>query len=123
MHMSDTLAPPHDETWKERLGLSNRSAPEFYESAAMVADAPHALAVRTALDELGLSGIFCVQGVPTIGILNMAAYDAAHVINLHGALWNQGLASLLLVQAMFCASILWLESRRGSGASSSTSVA
>jgi hypothetical protein len=97
--MSDTLAPLHDETWKKRLGLDNRSAPEFYESAAMVSDTPHALAIRTALDELGLSGIFCVQGVPTIAILNMAAYNAERVVDLHGALWNQGLASLLLVTA------------------------
>ena len=97
--MSDTLAPPHDEIWKQRLGLDNRSAPEFYKSTAMVADTPHALAIRTALDELGVSGIFCVQGVPTIAILNLAAYDAARVVDLHGALWNQGLASLLLVTA------------------------
>ena len=97
--MSDTLTPPHDEIWKERLGLDNRSAPEFYNSAAMVADTPHALAIRTALDELGVSGIFCVQGLKIIAILNLAAYDAARVVDLHGALWNQGLASLLLVTA------------------------
>lgn len=97
--MSDTLASPRDETWKERLGLDSRGVPEFYESAAMVADTPHSLAIRTALDKLGLSGIFCVQGVPTIAILNMAVYDAARVVNLHGALWNQGLVSLLLVTA------------------------
>jgi hypothetical protein len=97
--MSEMLAPPQGETWKERLGLNNRSAPEFYESTAMVADAPHALAIRTAFDQLGVSGIFCVQGVPTMVVLNMAAYDAAHVVDLHGALWNQGLASLLLVTA------------------------
>jgi hypothetical protein len=97
--MSDTSAPPYDETWKERLGLENRGVPEFYESATMVADTPHALAIRAALDELGLSGIFCVQGVPTIAILNMAVYDAERVVDLHGALWNQGLASLLLVTA------------------------
>jgi hypothetical protein len=37
--------------------------------------------------------------VPTIAILNMAAYDASRVVDLHHALWNQGLASLLLVTA------------------------
>lgn len=97
--MSDTSGLPHNETWKERLGLDNRSAPEFYDSARMVADTPHALAIRSAFDELGLSGIFCVQGVPTIAILNMAMFDATRVIDLHGALWNQGLTSLLLVTA------------------------
>lgn len=98
--MSDTLGSySRDETWKERLGLDSRGAPEFFESAGMVAETPHSLVIRTALDKLGLSGIFCVQGVPTIAILNMAAYDAARVVDLHGALWNQGLASLLLVTA------------------------
>lgn len=97
--MSDRLASPDEEAWKERLGLNDRMAPEFYDSVALVGDTPHALAIRTALDELGISSIFCVQGVPTVAILNMAAYDAARVVNLHGALWNQGLASLLLVTA------------------------
>ncbi|WP_024882294.1 N-6 DNA methylase [Methylosinus sp. LW3] len=97
--MSVTHVPKRDETWKDRLGLGSRSAPEFYESASTVADTPHALAIRTALDELGLSAIFCVQGVPTIAILNMTSFDPARVVDLHGALWNQGLASLLLVTA------------------------
>jgi hypothetical protein len=83
--------------WKERLGLTSRHSPEFYETADTVVDTPHALAIRTALEDLGLSGIFCVQGVPTIVIVTVAQYDAASVVNLHGALWNQGLASLLLV--------------------------
>lgn len=97
--MSDTLTPSAGETWKERLGLGDRNAPEFFESAAMVADTPHALAIRAAIHELGLSGIFCVQGVPTVAILSMATYDAARVVDVHGALWNQGLVSLLLVAA------------------------
>lgn len=97
--MSDRLALPLDPAWTDRLGLSGRRVPEFYESAEAVADTPHAPAIRTAFDDLGLSGVFCVQGVPTIAILNMAAYDAARIVDLHGALWNQGLASLLLVIA------------------------
>jgi hypothetical protein len=49
------------------------------------------------LDDLGLSAIFCVQDVPTIAILSVEDYDRSLVIDLHGKLWNQGLASLLLV--------------------------
>jgi hypothetical protein len=90
---------PLSPAWKERLGLASRRAPEFYETSDAVEDTPHALAIRTSLDGLGLSGVFCVQGVPTIAILNVAQYDAAQVVDLHGALWNQGLASLLLVTA------------------------
>jgi hypothetical protein len=97
--MSDVRTLPLEPEWKERLGLTNRRVPEFYETADAVVDTPHALAIRTALDELGLSGVFCVQGVPTIAILNVAQYDAASVVDLHGTLWNQGLASLLLVTA------------------------
>jgi hypothetical protein len=48
---------------------------------------------------MGLSAIFCVQGVPTVAILATDRYDRAAVVDLHGALWNQGLASLLLVIA------------------------
>lgn len=86
-----------DASWKERLGLANRRSPEFYESSDAVVDVPHALAIRTALDDLKLSAIFCVQGVPTVAILNLESFDRQRVIELHAALWNQGLASLLLV--------------------------
>lgn len=94
-----TDVQPLSPAWKERLGLASRRAPEFYESAGAVVDTPHALAIRSALDDLGLSGILCVQGVPTIAILTIEQYDAARVVDIHGALWNQGLASLLLIVA------------------------
>lgn len=94
-----TDARPLSNAWKERLGLASRTAPEFYENSRAVLDTPHALAIRTALDDLGLSGILCVQGVPTIAIVTIEQYDAARVVDIHGALWNQGLASLLLIIA------------------------
>jgi N-6 DNA Methylase len=83
--------------WKKRLGLLSRQSPEFYENAGAVVDTPHAVAIRSALDELGLSGVLCVQGVPTIAMLQVDEYDPRRVVDIHGALWNQGLASLLLV--------------------------
>jgi hypothetical protein len=97
--MSDFPTLPLDSGWKDRLGLSNRRGPEFYETSGAVTDTPHALAIRTAFDELALSGVFCVQGVPTIALLNVAQFDASSVVDIHGKLWNQGLASLLLVIA------------------------
>ena len=57
---------PLSSAWKERLGLASRRAPEFYENSATVVDTPHDLAIRTALDDLRLSGMLCVQGIPTI---------------------------------------------------------
>ena len=58
---------------------------------------PHAGAIRATLAELGASAVFCVQGVPTVVILAIDNYDREAVVELHAALWNQGLASLLLV--------------------------
>ena len=97
--MTTTLASALAPEWKDRLGLTHRRSPELYESAEAVSDVPHAPAIRAALTEMGVSAIFCVQGVPTVAILEADNYDRAAIIDLHGALWNQGLASLLLVIA------------------------
>jgi hypothetical protein len=97
--VTDAQPLPLGQEWKGRLGLANRRSPELYESPEAVTDTPHALAIRAALDELGLSAVFCVQGTPTVAILSVQQYDRSRVIDLHGALWNQGLASLLLVIA------------------------
>lgn len=95
-----TLQPrPLDETWKARLDLADRSSPELYESVDSVRNSPHAGAIRATLEGLGASAVFCVQGVPTIVILSVDAYERDTIVNLHAALWNQGLASLLLVMA------------------------
>ena len=88
---------PLEQKWKDRLGLSDRRAPEFYETADAVVDAPHALALRTAFEDLQVTAVFCVQGVPTVVFLAIEQYEQQRVIDLHAALWNQGLASLLLV--------------------------
>jgi N-6 DNA methylase len=97
--MTDVRPLSLDQKWKEQLGLANRRSPELYESAEVVTDTPHALAIRAALDDIGLSAVFCVQGAPTIAILSVERYDRNLVIDLHGELWNQGLASLLMVIA------------------------
>lgn len=83
--------------WRDKLGLTHRRTPELYESAESAVGVPHAPAIRAALDDMGLSAVFCVQGVPTVGILVADHYDQAAVVDLHAELWNQGLASLLLV--------------------------
>ncbi|MCY4378929.1 MAG: N-6 DNA methylase [Candidatus Dadabacteria bacterium] len=85
------------QTWKKRLNLATRRIPELYENADDVRDVPHAGAIRTALREMRLSAVFCVQDVPTIAILSVDEYDRQATVTLHTALWNQGLASLLLV--------------------------
>ena len=86
-----------DELWKQRLDLADRDAPELYEHVESVRNSPHAGAIRATLRGLGASAVFCVQGVPTIVIVNLEEYQRDQIVDLHAALWNQGLASLLLV--------------------------
>lgn len=97
--MTTVAAPPLSASWKDRLGLATRRSPELYEAGGAVTDVPHAAAIRTALDEIGLSALLCVQGVPTVAILVRASYDRGAVMHVHASLWNQGLATLLLVIA------------------------
>ena len=69
----------------------------LYEDAEDVGLGAHAGAIRTTLRDLGASGVFCIQDVPTVVIVEFDEYDRKQVLDLHGALWNQGLATLLLV--------------------------
>lgn len=97
--MSEVRTLPLGREWKDRLGLSERTSPELYEKSDPVSETPHAGAIRVALADLGLSAIFSVQGVPTVAILSAEQYERNAIIDLHGRLWNQGLASVLLVIA------------------------
>src|SRR3546814_15336003 len=64
--MSEVIDP----RWSEALALDRRRAPEFYAAGNEVpAASTHAEAIRFALDELGLSAVSCINGVPTIGFL------------------------------------------------------
>ena len=95
--MEAIASKPLDPSWKGLLSLSTRRPPEFYEKSDDVGNVPHAATLRTTFDRLGASAVFCVQHVPTVVILSVDEYDPARVAPLHAALWNQGLASLLVV--------------------------
>ena len=108
--------------WKESLDLSARRAPELYgeaagdigdthaglsvrppgwrelyEDASEVGDTCYAGPLRTTLRDLGASAVFCVQGVPTAVFFAVEDEDAERIARLHSDLWNQGLASVLVV--------------------------
>ncbi len=95
--MGAVASSPLEPGLKEILGLSLRRAPEFYERSDDIGNVPHAGALRTTLDDLGASAVFCVEDVPTVVLLSVEEYDPLEVARLHAALWNQGLASLLIV--------------------------
>ena len=89
-------------SWKEILNLRDRTAPDLYERdqlAQEVQNSPYAEEIRRALNELGLTALFCVKNVPQIAILEQSKYDRIKVSKVHAALWNQGLASILVVMA------------------------
>lgn len=83
--------------WREALALDRRVAPEFYTNASEVEPGPHRDVICFALTDLGLAGVFCIEGVPTVGFLNEPDVPLARIDELHRILWNQGLMSLLLV--------------------------
>jgi hypothetical protein len=83
--------------WVKAFGLDDRSAPEIYYPQDSIAGSAHAGAIRDSFEKIGLSALFCVQGVPTLAYLVQEQYDQAAVIDIHAKLWNQGLASALLV--------------------------
>ena len=95
--MSAVQAQPLPAEWKDRLDLSLRDIPELYEDPKDTRRSAHGSAIRIALSDLGASAVFCVQGVPTVVIVVFDEYDRERVVDLHARLWNQGLATLLLV--------------------------
>ena len=85
--------------WKEAMALNGRTAPELFERGDQIQGSPYADEIRKAMDELSIAGMFCIQGVPQIAVLEQNPYDSDEVLRVHAALWNQGLASILVVFA------------------------
>lgn len=91
-----SISLPLDQRWKEALALTHRVPPDLFEPETRIGEAPYGSAVRIGLDKLGLSAIFCVNDVPTVAIRRTKEYDPSSIRTLRSALWNQGLASILI---------------------------
>lgn len=85
--------------WRDMLALSERVAPEYFEPGQPVTGTPYADEIRKAMQKLSIAGVFCNQGVPQIMVFEQEQYDRDEVMKVHAALWNQGLASILVVPA------------------------
>ena len=85
--------------WRDMLALSERVAPEYFEPGQPVTGTPYADEIRKAMQKLSIAGVFCNQGVPQIMVFEQEQYDRDEVMKVHAALWNQGLASILIVPA------------------------
>lgn len=99
--------------WKEILALENRSAPELFEPSDRIENTPYAEEIRKAFKKLSVTAMFCVQGVPTVAVVNMPEYRPEEVVRIHAALWNQGLASVLVVISIDSASVFSLSKAPG----------
>ncbi|PCJ99985.1 MAG: N-6 DNA methylase [Zetaproteobacteria bacterium] len=84
-------------TWLHSLRLENRNFPEFIQSGDDLSGIPHSSVIRQSFDELNIAAIHCISGVPSIAFIAQEIFDQDEVDYVHKALWNQGLATLLLV--------------------------
>ena len=91
-----TPRPPLSDFWMEGLDFRQRLPPELFRCGDDVRDTPYVSAVRAALEELSLSAVFCVNRVPTVVFRQSNEFDPYEVRRIHAALWNQGLASILV---------------------------
>jgi hypothetical protein len=76
------------------LDLNGRVAPELIAYVADIPPSGHADVIRFALTELNVSAVFCIEGVPTVAIVEAGGVD---VKALHRILWSQGVFSVLLI--------------------------
>jgi N-6 DNA Methylase len=81
-------------SWSNMLDLGGRVAPELITSIEDIPPSIHADIIRLALTDFKVSAVFCVEGVPTVAIVEARGVDVAA---LHRILWSQGVFSLLLV--------------------------
>ena len=93
--MTGTTLPLGDR-WKESLHVQHRLPPDFVQATTEVRDTPYAPAIRIGLQDLQLSGIFCVNGVPTVAIRRNSSYDPATTHTIRSALWNQGFVKIFV---------------------------
>ncbi|UTS79098.1 N-6 DNA methylase [Phaeobacter piscinae] len=101
--------------WREILALSERVAPEFFEQGQPITGTPYAAEIRKAMRTLSITGVFCNQGVPQVMILEQENYHREEVMRVHAALWNQGLASVLVVVSADVVRVFSLSRDPGAG--------
>jgi hypothetical protein len=85
----------------EDLGLKNVEAPVLFRSQQELESQtrlfPYAHLVRRAWDTLDLDGVYCVDRRPTVYFKQVQRIDEQKLAEWHRLVWNQGLATILLV--------------------------
>ena len=83
--------------WLTALRLEQRHSPEFIRKGDDLSNISHGAIIRQSFEQLNVSAMHCVSGVPTIAFLVQDNFDQAKVDQTHKALWNQGLVTLMMV--------------------------
>ncbi len=83
--------------WLTALRLDQRHSPEFIRKGEDLSHVPHGAIIRQSFEQLNVSAMHCISGVPSIAFLVQEHFDQAIVDQAHKALWNQGLVTLMMV--------------------------
>lgn len=87
--------------WVQTFGLIDRiGTPDLVLAGTDMFGLPHAASMRAAFHQ-NIQGFLVVGDIPTIAFAIREELDRQEIARLHKALWNQGLASLLVVHARF----------------------
>ncbi len=85
-------------SWLDTFGISNRlGTPDLLMRRDAVVGAPHATAIDKTFSH-NVDAFLAIQDVPTVAFAVREELDLEEIDQLHKALWNQGLASLLVVR-------------------------
>ncbi|MCH7605433.1 hypothetical protein IID24_05605 [Patescibacteria group bacterium] len=83
--------------------LKGVSAPEFFRSAEDIEKYagrhPYSHLMRRAWETMHLNGILCVDGRPTVYFKEVKRIDSLRQRERYQKFWNQGLATLLVIQS------------------------
>lgn len=83
------------------LGLEVLQAPIFFRSLAEIESGdrlhPYSHFMRRAWETMRLDGILCVDRKPTVYFKEVARFEEDRLAELHRMLWNQGIATVLVV--------------------------
>ena len=82
--------------WVEKLNITSRLSNDLFTCSSDVLGHQYASEMRTGFD-LGIDGFHTVENVPVIAFLNQKQNNPQNVSEIHQALWNQGISSLLMV--------------------------
>src|SRR4051812_35364232 len=85
--------------WPQQLGLDLLSDATYYSSVSSTLGSPFGPSLRVGLLELSIDAYVSLNGVPVIALATRSSVSPSEIDTLHLALWNQGLASLLVVFA------------------------